>query len=282
MIMTEINYKDIYQKGIQELTRAGIEDAKIDARLLLEQVCNTKQNDLYLYGDRVVEEKIVASYDEMIAMRKKHIPLQYIIGEQEFMGLKFLVNKKVLIPRQDTEILVEEALKYIHDGMRILDMATGSGCIIISLLNYTNSCEGIGVDIDSSALEVAKKNAERLNSNAKFVQSDLFEHVEGVFDVIVSNPPYIRTDVLKSLMPEVIACEPKLALDGKEDGLFFYRKIIKQMKKYMHKESYILFEIGYDQASEVSSLLKQEGLIEVKVIKDYLGLDRVVSAMVPW
>lgn len=282
MIMTEINYKDIYQKGIQELTRAGIEDAKIDARLLLEQVCNTKQNDLYLHGDRVVEEKIVASYDEMIAMRKKHIPLQYIIGEQEFMGLKFLVNKKVLIPRQDTEILVEEALKYIHDGMRILDMATGSGCIIISLLNYTNSCEGIGVDIDSSALEVAKKNAERLNSNAKFVQSDLFEHVEGVFDIIVSNPPYIRTDVLKSLMPEVIACEPKLALDGKEDGLFFYRKIIKQMKNYMHKESYILFEIGHDQASEVSSLLKQEGLIEVKVIKDYLGLDRVVSAMVPW
>ena len=282
MIMTEINYKDIYQKGIQELMRAGIEDAKIDARLLLEHVCNTKQNDLYLHGGMVVEEKIVATYDEMIAMRKKHIPLQYIIGEQEFMGLKFLVNKKVLIPRQDTEILVEEALKYIHDGMRILDMATGSGCIIISLLNYTNSCEGIGVDIDSSALEVAKKNAERLNSNAKFVQSDLFEHVEGVFDVIVSNPPYIRTDVLKSLMPEVIACEPKLALDGKEDGLFFYRKIIKQMKKYMHKESYILFEIGHDQASEVSSLLKQEGLIEVKVIKDYLGLDRVVSAMVPW
>jgi release factor glutamine methyltransferase len=282
MIMTEMTYKACYEKGYQELMDAKIVDAKNDARILLEIVCNTKRHDLFAHPDRIVIPACVAQYFSYISIRKTHKPLQYIVGKQEFMGLEFLVNEHVLIPRQDTETLVEEALKHIHDGMKILDVATGSGCVLISLLNYTNSCEGIGVDIDQSALEVAKENATRLKSSAVFLKSDLFEQVEGIFDVIVSNPPYIKTKVLPSLMPEVLDYEPLLALDGKEDGLFFYRKIIKESKKYMHKESYLLFEIGFDQAKEVSTLLEEEGFIEIKVTKDYAGLDRVVSAMVPW
>lgn len=280
--MIEMTYKEAYKKGLNELLEVKIEDAKIDARLLLEAICETNRNDLFARGDRIIDEQLLIKYFDWIAMRKKHIPLQHITGKQEFMGLEFSVNNDVLIPRQDTETLVEEALKHTHDGMRILDLATGSGCVLISLLQYTNACEGIGVDIDSKALKVAKENAKKLESNAQFIQSDLFENVHGIFDVIVSNPPYIRTEVLNSLMPEVIKYEPKLALDGKEDGLFFYRKIAQQVQKYTHKESYILFEIGHDQGVDVSAILKEEGFVEIKVMKDYCGLDRVVSAMVPW
>jgi len=282
MNMTEMTYRECYQIGVKELEEASIEDAKVDARILLEMVCNTARHDLFAHGDKMLEVSLVETYLLYISMRKTHIPLQHITEKQEFMGLEFFVNKHVLIPRQDTETLVEEALKHIHDRMRILDIATGSGCIIISLLHYTNFCEGVGIDIDDAALSVAIENAKHLHSRATFCKSDLFEQVEGVFDVIVSNPPYIRTEELHTLMPEVIAHEPKLALDGKEDGLFFYRKIIKEARNYMHKESYLLFEIGFDQAKEVSDLLEEAGFVEIKIVKDYTGLDRVISAMAPW
>ena len=226
-----MNYRAAYEKGKGALAAVGIREAELDARLLLEFVCDTDRNTLLVHGDRELSSEEEQGYLEMIEKRCRRIPLQHLTGVQDFMGLDFAVNEHVLIPRQDTEILVEEVLQNLHDGMHILDMCTGSGCILISLLHYTNDCTGVGADISERALQVAKKNAERLESNAIFVQSDLFQNMEGLFDVIVSNPPYISDRVVETLMPEVKEHEPRLALAGGEDGLDFYREIVKKSKE---------------------------------------------------
>lgn len=197
------------------------------------------------------------------------------------MGLTFAVNEHVLIPRQDTEILVEEVLKELHDGMRVLDMCTGSGCILLSLLHYSNACEGLGVDLSADALEVAEQNAETLldavnADRVHFLQSDLFDKVEGKFEIIVSNPPYIASAEVEKLMPEVRDHEPRMALDGTEDGLYFYRRIIEEAGKHLVSSGMLFFEIGYDQGQAVSELMRTEGYREVQVVQDYAGLDRVV------
>lgn len=273
-----MTYKELYDKGCERLTQAGIEEAALDARLLLEFVCHTNRNDLLVHGERPVEEAQTKQYLEGIGKRSKRIPLQHITGEQDFMGLSFKVNEHVLIPRQDTEILVEEALKELHDGMRILDMCTGSGCILISLLHYSNGCEGVGADISEKALEMAAENARRLlgEKQVSFCHSDLFENVIGKFDVMVSNPPYIRSDVIPTLMPEVKDHEPMQALDGTEDGLYFYRRIVAESREYLVRGGRLYFEIGHDQALAVSELMGNAGFVEVEVVKDYAGLDRVV------
>ena len=272
-------YKDCYEAGKALLAGAGLEEAAWDARLLLEYVCGTTRNDLLVHGDREVTEDKKEQYFECINRRQARIPLQHITGVQEFMGLEFQVNEHVLIPRQDTEILVEEVMKDEYDGSRILDMCTGSGCILISLLHYSNCCEGVGADISAQALKVAEKNAEKLLSQEKrptFAESDLFEKVNGTFDIIVSNPPYIRTAVIDTLMPEVKEHEPMSALDGFEDGLFFYRRIVEEAPKYLNKGGRLYFEIGHDQSAEVSALMTEAGFKQVRVVKDYAGLDRVV------
>lgn len=274
-----MSYRHIYEEGVQRLTDAGVADAALDARLLLEYVCHTNRNDLLAHGEREVLQEECESYLAYIARRALHIPLQYLTGVQEFMGLSFAVNEHVLIPRQDTEILVEEVMKYLHDGMRILDMCTGSGCILLSLLHYSNDCIGVGVDISKEALETARQNQKTLQLSAEFTESDLFDKVEGRFDVIVSNPPYIRTEVIDTLMEEVRENEPLLALDAGEDGLFFYRKIIRDAGSYLYKGGQMFLEIGYDQGRQVSDLLAQNGYREIEVIKDYAGLDRVVRAV---
>lgn len=287
-----MKYRDLYEFGVMELENAGVPETKLDARLLLEYVCGTNRNDLLVYGDREVELEKEDSYREVIAKRCKRIPLQHITGEQEFMGIPFKVNEHVLIPRQDTECLVEEVMLKLHDGMRILDMCTGSGCILLSLLYYSNDCTGVGVDISENALAVAVENASTIQAkkqesgtmvesteiNVEWIQSDLFEKVEGKFDIIVSNPPYIRSNVIPTLMEEVKDYEPMNALDGMEDGLYFYRKIVSESKDYLNKGGMLYFEIGYDQASQVSELLDEAGFHEINVVKDLAGLDRVVYA----
>lgn len=270
-----MEYKNLYETGKKRLCEAGIEEADLDARLLLEYVCGTDRNTLLVHGDRLVSEKECGLYEACIAKREKRLPLQYITGEQEFMGLKFAVNENVLIPRQDTEILVEEVLKDLHDGMSILDMCTGSGCILLSLLQYSNACEGTGVDISEKALEMARENAGRLSKNPIFIRSDLFEKVEGKYDVIVSNPPYIPTKVIPTLMREVKEYEPIEALDGKEDGLYFYEEIIRQAGEHLYRGGKLFFEIGCEQAKAVSGFLENAGYKEVEVVKDFAGLDRV-------
>lgn len=272
-------YRECYEKGRDLLEDAGLEEAALDARLLLEHVCGTNRNDLLVHGDREVTTEQQEQYFDAIRRRRERIPLQHITGVQEFMGLEFMVNEHVLVPRQDTEILVEEVMKDEYDGSRILDMCTGSGCILISLLHYSNWCEGVGADISFKALEVAEQNASKLLPREKrptFIESDLFEKIEGTFDIIVSNPPYIRTAVIDTLMPEVREHEPMQALDGLEDGLFFYRKIVKEAPMYLKKGGRLYFEIGHDQGAEVSALLVNAGFGQVRVIKDYAGHDRVV------
>mgnify|MGYP005834497037 FL=1 len=277
----KMTYRECYEQGCRTLQAAGIEEATLDARLLLEAVCGTDRNDLLAHGEQPVMSQAEEKYLNWIRQRAEHIPLQQLTGEQDFMGLTFSVNEHVLIPRQDTEILVEEVLRELHDGMRILDMCTGSGCILLSLLHYSNDCEGLGVDLSAEALEVAGRNVLKVLTpekaeHAHFLQSDLFEKVEGKFEIIVSNPPYIASAEVEKLMPEVRDHEPRMALDGTEDGLYFYRRIIEEAGKHLVSSGMLFFEIGYDQGQAVSELMRTEGYCEVQVVQDYAGLDRVV------
>ena len=271
-----MQYQELYRMGKDRLTEAKIPEAELDARLLLEEVCGTDRNDLLVHGDKEIPPEQCDRYVEYIQRRQKREPLQQITGYQEFMGLRFKVTPDVLIPRQDTETLVEEVMRYLHDGMHLLDMCTGSGCILLSLLKYSNDCEGTGCDISEPALKVAEENAKELSLNASFVQSNLFENISGKYEFIVSNPPYIPTGVIPTLMEEVRDHEPVSALDGREDGLYFYREIVEKAGEYLYPGGMLFFEIGYDQAEKVSSLMREAGYQEVTVCKDLAGLDRVV------
>ncbi len=287
------SYAQTYRQGADRLQQAGIAEAQLDARLLLEYVCHTDRNTLLAHGEREVSAKEYESYENAIARREKHVPLQHITGVQEFMGLEFAVNEHVLIPRQDTEILVEEIMRRLCDGMRILDMCTGSGCILLSLLYYSNNCTGVGVDLSGDALETAGYNADRIKEkkadlNVSFLQSDLFQQLsrekaaKKPFDIIVANPPYIQSAVIETLMPEVRDHEPRLALDGKEDGLHFYREIIRQAGGYLTGGGELFFEIGADQGAAVKKMMEDGGYRDVGVTKDYAGLDRVVRGSLPF
>lgn len=263
--------------GKDLLKQKNIEEYEIDAWLLLESACQCSRNDLYLRGGNSLTEAQENLYKEYLEKRRNRIPVQHILGVQCFCGLEFEVTPDVLCPRQDTEVLVEEALNQIRPGSEILDLCTGSGCIILSLLHFTKECRGTGVDLSEKALAVAKQNSEKLEIPCTWIHSDLFEQIEGVYDVIVSNPPYIATKEIELLEPEVRDREPRMALDGMEDGLFFYRKIIKESMQYLKPEGWLMFEIGYDQGQAVSEMMKSAGYTQVTVKKDLAGLDRVVT-----
>ena len=274
-----MTYREAMDLGEKVLKMADIADAKVDAWLLLEMVCKIDRNFYYLHLEDDLSEEQVSGYEIALKKRAEHIPLQYIVGETEFMGLRFKVNSSVLVPRQDTETLVEEALKVIEPGMKVLDLCTGSGCIIISILHNIMNVEGDAVDISRQALNVAIENAKLNDVVVNFERSDLFDNVTGTYDVIVSNPPYIPTAQVLKLMPEVQNFEPMEALDGKEDGLFFYRRIIQECGAYLKKNGKILFEIGHDQGVMVSGMLRAAGFKNVTIKKDLSGNDRVVSGM---
>ena len=285
-----------YEWGSEILAKSGIEEAQLDAWYLLEFVTGMSRAVYFADADRKMAEKKEAQYAALIKKRSKRIPLQHLTGVQEFMGLEFQVNEHVLIPRQDTEVLVEEALKLLEqekvpkekETVRMLDLCTGSGCILISILYYAAKekiqIQGTGADISEAALRIAEENLDLLEetgnkSMAELLESDLFEQVDGTFGMIVSNPPYIRTSVISGLQEEVRLHDPFLALDGKEDGLFFYRKIIEESRAYLQKNGVLLFEIGYDQGEAVSELMTKEGYGQVVVKKDLAGLDRIVCGV---
>ena len=283
-----MTYGEFYECGKTKLEATGVAEAALDARLLLEYICHTDRNELILHADRERSSMEEQFYRTVIEKRAARVPLQHIVGEQEFMGLCFKVNEHTLIPRQDTEVLVEEAMHHLSDGMRILDLCTGSGCILLSLLKYSNECEGIGIDISGKALMVARENAQRIGLEAVFLEGDLFapladyvsvKTTDRMFDMIVSNPPYIETAVIDTLMPEVREHEPVLALDGGEDGLSFYRRIIAEAPVHMRKGAHLLFEIGCGQGEAVMSLMRAAGFGQVGTFQDYAGLDRVVSGV---
>ena len=273
-----MTYATLYREGVGQLQAAGVKAANTDARLLLEFVCKTGMNTLFSHPDKEISKEEEILYKEFILRRKNGEPVQYITGEQEFMGLNFKTDPSTLIPRLDTESVVEDALSELHDGMRILDLCTGSGCILLSLLKYSNDCIGIGTDISAKAVELAQLNSQRLGIEATFLQGDLFEGVEGKFDIILSNPPYIESAVIETLDDEVRKFEPMSALDGGEDGLVFYRRIAKEAKRYLKRGAVLIFEIGYNQGESVPGILSEEGYQEIVVKKDLAGLNRTVMA----
>ncbi len=272
-----MTYREALAYGEEALSAAEVMDAKNDAWLLMEMACKVNRTFYYMHMDDEMAADWEEEFKTLIKKRSEHIPLQYITGEQEFMGLKFHVNSNVLIPRQDTEILVEEALKYIRPGMSILDLCTGSGCVLVSILKKSYHVAGVGTDISKQALNVAKENARLNEVPAVFERSDLFDSVMDTFDMIVSNPPYIRSGEIPALMPEVAGFEPRIALDGKEDGLFFYRRIVSESWEYLKPEGMLLLEIGCDQGQEVSGMMRLSGFEEIRIVRDLAGHDRVVE-----
>ena len=269
--------REAWNLGKKRLTAAEVPDADLDAWYLLEWCTGVSRSHYLAYPDEIISHDQEEQYRASLVKRERRIPLQQITGEQEFMGLSFYVNEHVLIPRQDTEILVEETAKFLRDGMQFLDLCTGSGCILLSLLHLKPGVEGTGVDLSPEALKVAEKNRERLGAKAALIQSDLFDKIESAFDVIVSNPPYIKRAEIETLMDEVRLHEPYMALDGHEDGLYFYREIAEEAPKYLRAGGGLFLEIGCDQGACVAELLRQQGFADVKVVKDLAGLDRVVE-----
>lgn len=272
--------KELIKNGENVLQEAGIADYKMDAWLLAEFVLKIDRNYYFLNQNEDADIEKEIQYFEFIKKRMTHIPLQHITGVQEFMGYQFIVNENVLIPRQDTEVLIEEVLKNLTENMKILDVCTGSGCIIISLYmmmkEKNKKIHAAALDISKKALETARNNAIKLAAEVTFFESDIFENISDKFDIIVSNPPYIKTKVIDELMEEVKEHEPIIALDGMEDGLYFYRKITKQSVNYIKDDGMLFYEIGYDQAADVSNIMKENGYTDIKLIKDLSGLDRVI------
>ena len=273
------SYKEVLEAATESLIAAKVPDAGVDAWYLLEHVTGKNRGSYFLCKEEEMPENQQKELTRLLTLRCQRIPLQYITGTQEFMGYSFFVSPATLIPRQDTEILVEE-VSHVAEGKRVLDLCTGTGCILLSLAKMCSLSKAVGTDISMAAIETARKNAVHLNAEAEFFCGDLFEAVpEGEqFDIIVSNPPYIPSAVIETLMPEVREHEPMSALDGDADGLKFYKEIIKNAKKYLTSQSQIFFEIGCEQGAEVSALLKNAGFQKIRVIRDLAGLDRVVCA----
>lgn len=271
-------YSEVLHEGIESLRQGKIADCETDAWILFEYCFGMNRTAYYLYMQEEADMTKTQKYKKLLAKRLKHVPVQYITGHQEFMGLDFKVNEDVLIPRQDTELLVLKVLEVLEKktNARVLDMCTGSGCIAISICKLAGQTMVTAVDVSDGALKVAAENARLNQAEITLVKSDLFDEVEGTFDVIVSNPPYIETSVIYELEPEVREFEPMLALDGMEDGLYFYRRIIENAPSYLKNGGVIAFEIGYNQGETVPELLHQAGFESVAVYKDLCGRNRVV------
>ena len=287
--------RELLNEGIEKLNSAGVADAAYDARELLKQAYGYETSELLLQLDRGLcpgatggtePAEItecpgdcggITTFRQSINMRARRVPLQQILGHTGFMGLDFKVNADVLIPRYDTEVLVETVLSNEKNkDISILDLCTGSGCIAVSLKKYGAYSLVAGSDISENALNVALRNASINKTEIELYRSDLLRDIEGSFDVIVSNPPYIETEVIEELEPEVREHDPYIALDGGRDGLDFYRRIISDAPVALKPYGRLYFEIGYNQAEQVAGLMEKAGFSDIDIIKDLAGLDRVV------
>ncbi|MBR4935070.1 MAG: peptide chain release factor N(5)-glutamine methyltransferase [Anaerotignum sp.] len=272
---------DALREGKMRLKAAGKEAYAFEAELLLEKAAGLNRTALFLRGEEVLSEEVLAVYEGFLQEREQGRPTQYILGEWEFMGLPFSVGEGVLIPRADTEVLVETILeRQQKESMKsILDIGTGSGCIPISLGHYGKFEHIMAVDISQKALGYATKNAHDNQIKIDFYESDLFTNLpaewKGNLDAIVSNPPYIPKKDIEELMTEVKDFEPMNALDGGEDGLDFYRAIVEQGRDWLKDSGWLFFEIGYDQGEDLRNLLHEFGYTEVEIRQDLAGLDRV-------
>jgi release factor glutamine methyltransferase len=303
-----MTYNEAYLKGIQVLKEANISSPAVDAGVLLCCVARCDRIYLFAHGDRVVDESLLKTYFSKLELRSAGCPLQYLAGMQEFMSLMFEVGPGVPIPRQETELLVETVIRLCSNSdnvpkdeaytegdrvsrnnsrnakrhMTILDIGTGSGCIAVSLARYLPECRVTAIDIMPAALDAARKNA-RANGVAvrvHFIESNLFENIpQEKFDVIVSNPPYVRTGEINTLQREIREYEPISALDGGADGLYFYREIIKSSQAYLKPGGMLAFETGYDQAADVARMLSGSSFMDIISYKDLAGVDRVVTSI---
>ena len=275
-----LGYKELRRNLEVSFEKAGITELA-DIDWIIVEVTGKSRSMLQFIEQFSSDEmnKIMAAVEK----RLKHIPLGYIFGKSYFYGREFIVNENVLIPRQDTEILIEKICEDINarsEQVSVLDIGTGSGAIAVTIQKETGS-KLIAVDISEKALEVARQNAKNLEADVKFVKSDLFSNVQGKFDFIVSNPPYIETDVIDTLEDEVKLNEPILALDGGKDGLDYYRKIVEEASNHLNKGGKLYFEIGYDQADALKTLMKEK-YKDIYVFKDYGNNDRVVVGELLW
>lgn len=279
-----MNIKENLKQAVQLLKQANIEDSFVIARMLLAYTLQVKKEYLITHD----LQEIVAVQEQQYSCYLKRIvegtPLQYITKQQEFMKLEFYVNKEVLIPRADTEILVEEAIKIAkkQEQAKVLDLCTGSGAIGISIAKYVKESEVVLADISKKALQIAKRNAKKnqVEEQIQIVETDLFTNISSSFDIIVSNPPYIKTEEIKSLAKDVQS-QPILALDGGTDGLEFYKKIIQEAYHYLKPNGYLCLEIGYEQKEQVIQLLEEvKQYKEIRGKKDLGGNDRIVIARV--
>ena len=278
MDKVEYSLKGLLADGTKMLTQAGIDEAELDAGYILEYITGLNSAQYFIHSEDIIEKNKAEEFFRLIERRSKRIPLSYVIGTRDFFGLTFKVDENVLIPEQETELLVEEVIKH-SEGKSVLDMCTGSGCIAISIALFGKPSKVAASDISEKALEVARENAKSLKAGEiSFIQGDMFENVTDKFDIIVSNPPYIETGEIDELMPEVRDYIPRLALDGDIDGLKFYRIISKEAVKKLNKNGRIFYEIGYNQSRAVAPILLENGFTDVKIMKDYSGLDRIVMA----
>ena len=275
---------DIFNKSVEYLKKNGVPSALVDTEYIFSEALKVSRNTLKYSMSREIKEEDKNKIREMLMLRaKSRKPLQYILGEWEFYGLPFKVRENVLIPRPDTEILVEQCIQLMREieEPNILDIGSGSGAISIAIANELKSSSVTGVDINEDAIRLANEN-KVLNKveNVNFMKSDLFEKLDEDFkyDLIVSNPPYITKDEYETLMPEVKNFEPKNALTDLGDGLYFYREISKKAEAYLKDTGYLAFEIGYKQAKDVSKILEDNNFAILSVVKDYGGNDRVVLA----
>ena len=283
-----MTWQALMKEELERLRQADIPEADSDIRLFAMDVAGCTYSTLILRMAEEASEEQAQKLRAYVTERMTHKPCQYILGSQEFMGMEFATAPEVLIPRPETELLVEQACgkleklrekkrKQTGDGkLRVLDMCCGSGCIGISVAKLVPAVSVDLADISDAAITLTKKNRERLQADCTVIQTDLFAQIEEKYDMIISNPPYIRTDEIPKLMAEVRDFEPHLALDGKADGLYFYRIIADKAREYIKDEGYVVFEIGNDQAEDVQYLLVDSGYDDIHVVQDLSGNDRVV------
>ena len=272
--------KRVLEEAVKILKDNNIDEAIIKAKIVLCMVLKIEKEYIIINDSKEMAKEDEEKYFQYINKLKNGIPLQYITNNQEFMKLNFFVDENVLIPRADTEILVEEVISLANDDKnKILDVCTGSGAIAVSLAKYIKNSNVMAIDISKEALKIAEKNSFNNNVNIKLIESDLFNNLEeNDFDIIVSNPPYIRENVINELSIEV-KHEPKIALDGGKDGLDFYRKLSSESYKYLKEDGYLCLEIGYDQKKEVIEILKNEKKYKnIYSKKDLFGNDRIIIA----
>lgn len=288
-----MTWQALMKEELERLRQADIPEADSDIRLFAMDVAGCTYSTLILRMAEDATEEQAQKLHAHVTERMTHKPCQYILGTQEFMGMEFATAPEVLIPRPETELLVEQACERLKKliekkrkqtgdrELRVLDMCCGSGCIGISVAKLVPAVAVDLADISDAAITLTKKNRERLQADCTVIQTDLFAQIEEKYDMIISNPPYIRTDEIPKLMAEVRDFEPHLALDGKEDGLYFYDKIIREAREYLYEDGYILFEIGQDQLDAVRGFLVENGYVDIEGMKDYAGLDRIVTARYP-